>query len=152
MQINVAIVFCMNGNIQEPGVKLWLKREDEWIKRKQTVPLFHINQGSCMKEVAPLPPHTEKLYSVAGCVTWILLSALLLVPVGNGSFCVYPNGKMICCWLVQNQSIRVFFVSDSKDQPTWKLMQSLRWTNAVCSHWGNSRYISEEAARVSLIC
>lgn len=46
---------------------------------------------------APSPiPYTHKH---VWRVTWILLSALLLTPVGNGPFCACPNTKMIRCWL-----------------------------------------------------
>lgn len=50
--------------------------------------------------------HSQQLFPLARRVTWILLSALLLTPVGNGPFCACPNRKMIWCWLAQNQSVQ----------------------------------------------
>lgn len=138
--ISYVIQTCVLREWQQTGVNL---RPKLWIKCKQNrVITPHQTLGLCVKEIAlPQHTHTHKLCSLAGCVTWILLSVLLLIPVGNGCFCVCPMGRwFVVDWSRTSQS-GPFVYPTQRDQPMWppELM-------AVCSHWGNTGHISEKAS------
>lgn len=76
----------------------------------QTQLLSAFKLGECIRGAAQTNKHTHTHacvhtpHTAAWCVTWILLPTLLLILLGKGPFCVKPNGKMIRCWLAQNQS------------------------------------------------
>lgn len=91
------------------------------------------------------PHHTHRSCAVAGCVTWILLSELLVIPVGNGSFCVCPMGRwFVVDWSRTSQS-RPFVCLPQRIGPCDHWFKACVKLMAVCPHRGNSRHISKEA-------
>ena len=79
---------CVLHERQQPGDYLWPKL---LIKHKKNLNHYSTSNTSIMSErSSSCPPPTLTL---AVCVTWILPSVLLLIPVGNGSFCVCPMGR-----------------------------------------------------------
>lgn len=83
---------------------------------------------------------TLRLSSLAGCVTWLLLSVLLLIPVGNGCFCVCPMGRwFVVDWPRTSQSGPLFVKLKGNRLPMWLPVQSLWWTDcrllSLGKHW-----------------
>lgn len=101
----------------------------------------------CVRRKQLQLPHTEELCSLEGCVTRILLSVLLLIPVGNGSFCISPMGRwFVVDWSRTSQS-GLFVYLSQKIHPCGCQFKDCGKLTVVCPHWGNTGRAAGKASK-----